>query len=229
MTTSMWWYPTSYALFLIFFPYVSKGLECLERKEVWLLFASMFFLWSVISIVPVKLSLGGENETMGFIMLYVFIYYVRKFEPKWASTPKFYKSLALVGMLIAFASIFVMDMLSYKSGMINQFACYYIRGNSRLLPVIISIGLFLWFTKIKIESKFVNWIGGLTFAVYLIHMHPVMCDWLFKDIFSLQPYIGHWSIVAFVFLTTLFIFTCCVIIEQMRKWLFMIPSLIKKI
>lgn len=30
---------------------------------------------------------------------------------------------------------------------------------------------------------------GVTFSVYLIHMHPLMIDILFKKIFVIEPYI----------------------------------------
>lgn len=216
-----WWYPTSYAIFLIFFPFLQQGLNALNEKEVRNLALVMFIIWTLPTIIPIKLQLAAGNTTC-FFMLYVVIYYIRRFTPMWADNPKVYKSLCLGGYALAFLSILILDVVGLKVKSISDYACYYIRGDWRLLPVIISLGLFLWCTHWKMGyNKVINWMGDLTFAVYLIHMHPLMIELLFKKIFIIEPYVNSWFIVPYTIGITLFIFFACTLIDQMRKWLYL--------
>ena len=217
---SRWWYPTAYALFLVFYPFYQQGLQGLQEKELRNLIIAMACLWTIPTIIPVNLMLGAGNTTC-FFMLYALIFYVRKFQPAWASNPKVYKWMCLGGYGIAFLSIIALDVVGMRIKAVNDMACYYIRGDWRLLPVIISVGLFLWSTQWKIGySKIINWMGGLTFAVYLIHMHPQMINLLFKRIFILQPYVNTPMIVPYTIGVTLLVFMACALVDQCRKWLY---------
>lgn len=189
----------------------------MQKEDIKKLIIAMFFLWSVPTIIPYKWQLGAGNTTC-FFMLYVIIYYIRKFSPKWAEDPKFYKSVVIGGYCLAFLSIILLDFLGNHVKSINDYACYFIRGDWRLLPVIISIGLFLWFTHCRIRySWIINKIGSLTFAVYLIHMHPLMIDFLFNKTFSLKSYMESCNVVWYTICVTLLVFTFCILIEQVRK------------
>lgn len=129
--------------------------------------------------------------------------------------------MCLGGYAIAFLSIITLDVVGMRIKAVNDMACYYIRGDWRLMPVIISVGLFLWSTQWKIGyNKIINWMGGLTFAVYLIHMHPLMINLLFKQIFIVEPYINSPKLVVFTFGVTSLIFVACIMIEQCRKWVY---------
>jgi peptidoglycan/LPS O-acetylase OafA/YrhL len=215
-----WWYPTSYAIFLVIYPYYQQGLLALKKKELFHLIIVMLAIWTLPTIVPVKLQLGANNTTC-FFMLYAVIFYIRNYEPDWSKDPKIYRLLTIGGYCLAFISIICIDFLGVKYPSINEYACYYIRGNWRLLPILISIGLFLWFSNSKIKmNRIINWVGGLTFAVYLIHMHPLMISLLFKHLFSLEPYIQSHNLMLYVVGVTLLIFFGCTLIEQCRKWLF---------
>ena len=79
----------------------------------------------------------------------------------WISEKKYWFSMILGGYTIAFISIIILDILGNKIQVYNNFACYFIRGNYRILLVIISIGLFLWMLNWKVKyNKLINRIGG---------------------------------------------------------------------
>lgn len=193
----------------------------MAKKELRSLIIAMLALWTIPTIVPVKLHLGADNVTC-FFMLYAIIFYVKKYHPEWSNNNRLLTYIMCGGYLIAFVSIILMDIIGTRYAVINENACYYIRGNWRILPVIIAVSMFLLFTQVKIRySTVINWFGGMTFAVYLIHMHPLMIDLLFKKLFVLTPYIGSWKLIPYAIGVTLLIFIVCAIIEQIRKWFFM--------
>lgn len=218
--TGEWWYPTSYTIFLVLYPFYQQGLQALTKRDIKCLIIAMACLWTVPSIIPVRLSLGANNTTC-FFMLYAMIFYIRKFKPEWAVNPKVYKCLTIGGYVLAFLSILVLDVVGLRLRAVSDYACYYIRGNGKLLPVLISVGVFLWATQWKIGyNKVINWVGGLTFAVYLIHMHPLMVNLLFKQIFIVEPYINSPKLAIFTIGATLLIFMACILVEQCRNWLY---------
>ncbi len=99
-------------------------------------------------------------------MLYAIIFYVRKFKPAWAFNKKKLIMGIIGGYAIAFASIIMLDFLGMRSSSINDFACYYIRGNWRILPVVISVTMFLWIAQLKMRySRVINWMGGDIFGL----------------------------------------------------------------
>ena len=220
ISCGIWWYPTSYAIFLIFFPFLQQGLNALNEKEVRNLALVMFTIWTLPTIIPIKLQLAAGNTTC-FFMLYVVIYYIRRFTPMWADNPKVYKSLCLGGYALAFLSILILDVVGLKVKSISDYACYYIRGDWRLMPVIISLGLFLWCTHWKMGyNKVINWMGGLTFAAYLIHFHPLMIDFLFVETFPLTEFIGKPLLPVYTIGVTIVIYIGCILIDQIRKWIY---------
>lgn len=60
----------------------------------------------------------------------------------------------------------------------------------------------------------------MTFAVYLIHMHPLMIDILFKKIFIIEPYIDSLKLVSYIIGVTFLIFFVCAMVDQIRKGLY---------
>ena len=217
-----WWYPTAYAIFIVFYPFYQKGLQFLKREEVQKLIISMVLLWTVPTIIPVKLQLGANNITC-FFMLYALIFYIRKFQPNWASNKSLLRWVTFGGYAITFVSIIVLDFWGEKSALINENACYYIRGDWRIMPVLISVAMFLWIAQIKMKkNNVINWMGSLTFAIYLIHMHPLMINFLFKKIFILEPYIGSLKLIPYTITVTLLIFIGCAFVDQVRKWIYWI-------
>ena len=220
LATNLWWYPTSYAVFLIFYPFVQKALTRLDRDDIKQLIIVMFCLWTVMTIIPYRWDLGGGNTTC-FFMLYTIAYYIRHYDPEILKRKLTPKRLVLDGYTLAFLSIIVLDIVGTRVNALNEFACYYIRGNIRFLPVLISIGLFLWIVQHRqFYSKFVNWVGGLTFSVYLIHMHPQLQPILFEDWFDMTEYVQTPMIELFTIGVTIAVFLACIMIDQCRKWIY---------
>lgn len=220
LASNLWWYPTSYAIFLLFYPYYSKGLSILGKKDLGTLIATMLVIWSIPTLIPVNLSLGGGNTT-NFFMLFAIIFYIRKYTPQWANDSKYIKITILLGFLLTISSIVILDILSQSYPTIGKYSCYFIRGNYRIFPVIISISLFLWWNRQNFKtSAIVNSIGSLTFAVYLIHMHPMMMSYLFEKKFVLSNYIGSIWLPISTLVITLIIFFFCITTEKIRIILF---------
>ena len=105
--------------------------------------------------------------------------------------------------------------------MAREYSCYYIRGNWRLLPFVISLAFFLRIVNLNIKQiALINWIGSSTFAIYLIHMHPFMMKYLFKELFILENWVNSWWLPVYIIGVTSIIMGACVLIDKVRIGLF---------
>lgn len=92
------------------------------------------------------------------------------------------------------------------------------RFMSYVSPTTILIAIFtlLLFSKMKIHSRFVNWVGASCFAVYLLHGNPCNIE-KFKDYFGTlhEEYSVLWYWVL-TFASLAFIFVSAILIDQLR-------------
>lgn len=177
LSTNLWWYPTTYAVFLLIQPFYHKGLEALEKDTLCKLILTMTCIWSVSSLVPF-FNYGASNF-LCFIMLYAVVFQMKRYGIE-KLTKRNCKLIIITGYAIAAASIVLLDVLGTHITQAGDYACYFIRGNNRLLPFIISIAIFRLSTEWKIQSKVINYVASLTLGIYLIHMYPLMMECLFS-------------------------------------------------
>lgn len=78
ITTSLWWYPTAYAVFLLFFPFLTQGLRSLGKTAHGALCTIMVVLYTVLDMVMPLSAVGlpGGN-VRSFIYIYTLIAYYR--------------------------------------------------------------------------------------------------------------------------------------------------------
>lgn len=215
LISGLWWYPTTYAIFLLIWPFYHSALSQFSDLQIKRFIAIAFALWSASTIIPFA-DLGASNLN-GFLILYACIVYIKRREIK------FDGRIAIVGiaaLLIAIASIISLDLLGMKFGYAAKYSCYFLRGNYRPVSLLLSLCVFLWALTWQLQSKVINVIGSLTFDVYLIHMYPPIMNWLFKKQFVLEGVIDSWFAIPWSLAVALAIFTLACIIACFRKILF---------
>lgn len=73
----LWWYPTSYALFLVLLPFLNKGLHALTGEENKALVLSIIVLWGVVGLLPKTHVNDNVTGVFAFCLLYVIIAYYK--------------------------------------------------------------------------------------------------------------------------------------------------------
>lgn len=218
MISNLWWYPTTYAVFLFIWPFYDYALNHFSDRLFRSYIVVAFVLWSVSTLIPFA-NLGASNLS-GFLLLYAAVVYIKRFDIK------FNKHVANTGialMLIAVASIVCLDLIGIKLGFAANYSCYFLRGNYRPIPLLLSICFFLWALTWRIQSTFINFFGGLTFDVYLIHMYPPIMSWLFTKEFVLESSVlNSWMGIPWALSVTLAIFVSSCLVALSRKAIFQI-------
>lgn len=220
LSTALWWYPTSYAIFLVLMPFLCEGLRKIGRKHHGYLALICLLLWGFGGLVNgVQFDL---NTASVFVFIYWFVlityykWYMRSFSTKqcW--------SLIGIGFGIEFLYWFGSNMLFQYAGRSDDLQSF-IYDHWKLPTTMIGFGLFLLAERFPFHSRFVNQIAGTTFGIYLIHYHPVVVNW-WTSPFSLSHIVQHPHGIGVVMILAIVfaVFAVCSILDLCRQLLFRI-------
>lgn len=224
-----YWFFNAFFVLFMFEPVLNHLIETLpERKYRLMLFAvgAIFCIIPIASLGNDVLKISGGAEFCWFFVLYLIGGYLRKHVTDWNVG---YKNC---WNLIAFFGFAVINLV-YKFLIENVTA--YVLGKAmygELLwtntsPIIIgeAISLFLFFSRLRIKSnivaKIINFISPLVFAVYIIHVHPLIF-WnsavvsAFAPLADLCPVLTSMLVVGIAFI----VFLVCVVLDYVRATLF---------
>lgn len=207
------WFPKAYLCLYILAPVLNSFVENSSEKQLRTVLIGYFIFQTIfgcISDATYFLSLG--YSTMSFIGLYLLARYVRLYPNKLF---RFSKS---EDFLIYFTTSLILSLIgvwAITNGLLEVF--YRLNAYSNPLVIISSIYLLLCFSKIKMQSRFVNKIAMSCFAVYLLHSNPNITDKFYispiKNIFENTS--GTLSILC-LFLFLLAVYILSILIDQIR-------------
>lgn len=217
--TGMWWYPTTYMIFLLIWPFYHKALMGFSVDVLKQFTTVMLVIWSVSTIVP--FVNWGANNLLAFLMLYSIVILIKRIGITYETHKSEFKALVLIPYIVAVISIIVLDLVGKKISSAAEYSCYFMRGNYRPVSMMVSIGLFMWGTSWKIRTnKVIDYLAEATFGVYLFHMYPANMTYLFEKLLSLQKVIEKPYAVLWVVAVTAIIFVVGVAIDSLRKAMF---------
>lgn len=217
----LWWYPTTYIVFLLMWPFYHKGLKTLDDDNLKKCIVVMFGVWSISTLIPyVDL---GSNNFCAFLILYAAVVYIKRKEITYSSNKKQCAGAIIIPYMLAILSIIVLDVLGTRFNAAATYSCYYLRGNYRPVSMLVSIGFFIWAVSWKIKyDRWINYIANATFGVYLIHMYPTVMKYLFSNVFDLSGYIDKNFCIFYLLCGTLTVFLFGVVIDKLREGVFFI-------
>lgn len=216
LTWSQWWYPTAYALFLLFLPFLDRGLRSLGRKSHLVLCSIMLLLYGLVSLIPDTQMVGGVYS---FVYLYVLIsayrWYLEDSHPL--------KPWPLIGAGSLLLAVFVLAaMMAYPlfGLQIGIPRGDFVTREVRLPVLLVGFGLFLLFDSISFKSRAINVMASGSFAVYLITDFSSVEQHLWTGPFDLgilcsEPLGLLWALGVLVL-----IYLGCTVIDLLRQGLF---------
>ena len=220
MITALWWYPTAYSVFLLFFPFLSQSLRAFGKSAHGALCLMMFMLWTVLDMVMPLSAVGlpGGNY-LSFIYIYVLIMYYRwHMKPIKISTA--WWMLAIGYTAIALGSIGG-GLLYERTGRLAVLQVYLGKVEFRLPVLMIGLALFVLFERHEFHSAIVNMVASSMFGVYLITEYPTIRMWIWESsiVNSLVRMNSIWVIATIVIAASL-VLIICVVLDQIREQLF---------
>lgn len=212
-----WWFVEAYLGLYILSPLLNAFVEKIHKRFI-LAWVILFVIFEVYSHwVGSSMNFSRGYNTLALCGIYLigrllYLYKDRILVARWKSLLS-YIVIALVITVIALYMLVVQgnDWMTIQKSFIFSY--------SNPLVILESICLFLVFYSIKLNSKFVNYIGSSIFAVYLLHMHPNLKQhyyWYCGHLYD-KPFWYHLLALVCLFVG---IVICAVLIDKIRELFF---------
>lgn len=204
------WFIKAYLFLYILSPVLNAFVEHADRVVFRNVIIGSFVFTCTYGWIGAAAFMVKGYTTLFFIQLYLLARYMKIYKPRLTKFHSFTDFLIYIAVACLVTALCVTPPLVV--GYDFQPYWNYISPTT----VIGAVYLLLAFSKLKLQSRFVNWCGTSCFAVYLVHMNPNTINF-YKTIFvylhtTLSTF-EFWG-VTFVVLTT--IFFVAILIDQLR-------------
>lgn len=208
--TSQYWYVTAYFGLLLFMPLLNIILKYVSHRDLGVILATVFlfacFLPALFNNRIEGFALNEGYSTLWLLLLYLLGAYLQGIPVG--------KYPAIRWLLLTFVFLVPINFILKK--VFGEIWFYY-SSPTILLSALL---LFISFIKVRIGhpalKSFIKWLAPTTFGVYLIHLHPLVVEFLLRD--SAQKMVKS-SIYLFpilVVVVSLLIFGVTALIEALR-------------
>jgi hypothetical protein len=206
VSSSSWWFLTTYMLLYVMSPFINYGIEALSQKQYKLILCCLFYLNCFSNFVFDK-QVGGDF--FNFIFLYVLARYIAIY------------SVELKHPLLLFISsgivIFVLN-IGFSYLIMNYPFLPAARYTSPLV-IIEVVSLFFVFKNLSPTWKGIKTLAPLCFGVYLFHFHYLIWPIIHVKISYFSAIYCHEPVkllmILVVFVISIFVISLCV--EKVRQ------------
>jgi len=199
------WFIGSYIALFLLMPFLNRIVVALDRKKYQQLLIVLLVMFSLIPTVLPEVSYNDSGYgVLSFITLYFLGGYL-KLHYKANKSKTYYFIIYLVCSLVT--TVAVLSKLR-----INSWWNY-----NSIVNVISSISLFLFFSKINIKSKIINYLSTFSFSVYIIHSDSSIRVFLYRNIFKSEEYWNSTRLLINMTVTVIGIYIGCILIDVVRK------------
>lgn len=224
VTSSSYWYFSSYFCLFLFLPVLSIVPEHFTKKQYGTVLALMTVFFSVVSLMAGgdAMDLNTGYSAIWLAYLYLLGAYIKKYEPFESITP----IKAVIGYLLCVLVTWGFTVFADTALLGTPLEVYCGVLLTYTSPTILGAGFFLFmlFKRINISSRagraIVGSVSSTSFSVYIIHSHPLIWEHLLKGRFA---FIIDQPIPLLVLITlgiTVGIYAVCSIIDVVRQVIF---------
>lgn len=180
-----YWFIKYYVILNLLSPYINILIDQLNQKlmiKLIIILLILFSIWPSFLLQP-PITNGGYG-LMHFILVYILGAYIRKY-----GILHYKKYIYFLVYVICGVITFLFALLGWGSRWNYDF----------IFNIIGAIALFIFFSKLDIQSSKVNYLSGFTFNVYLIHFSPFVVNFIYHNILKCENYYNSpWFMVHFL-------------------------------
>ncbi|OZG61317.1 proline symporter [Bifidobacterium lemurum] len=217
--TSLWWYVTAYAVFLLVFPFLAKGLRALGAREHLALCMVGFVMWTVgEGFVPFfSLGLPG-GDFLSFVYIYTLLSYYRWHMQAISARAAWVMLAVGYGLLLFSAAV---GGLAYERlHVAARMQVYFAAAEFKLVPLLVGFGLFSLFVRREFHSAVVNRFASTMLATYLITEYPAMRKLVWQRLIPVESFSGHWYTFIAVCAAVVAVMVAAGVLDLLRQTLF---------
>ena len=209
------------------FPFLNKMINSLNQKQLKVIIIIFFVFMCVINnITPLNQNFEaiGGHSILWFMFLYGVGAYIKKYKNMDEGKNKYrYLLYYFICIILGFIFKIVLEKL-VNLNILLQYANARVLAFNSVFAFLGAVSLFMFFKNIKIKrniiSKFILFISGNVFAVYLIHEHELNRQVIWKTKLNIDIADMQNNFVLHYVVCILIIFVSCVLIEEIRKIIF---------
>ena len=211
-------FASCFLVFYLFIPFLNIIIKNMNRKQHFHLIILCLFtytLWAQLPYFEVKM-----NYAIWFCILYFISSFIRLYQIDENTTTKTWGIATLITIILSIFSVFA---ILYQGKKDIDIIYYFVSDSNAILAIAVSVSSFMFFKKININhNKLINNVGASTFGVLLIHDNNIfMRKWLWKDTLD---NVGHYDNIYIHSVICIFaVFSICIILDQIRIYLFEKP------
>lgn len=218
--SSSYWFFNAYLALMLLSPLLNHFIQHLNKEEHKKTIIILIILFSIIPTIDFISDPFGSAYGYGvvwFIVLYIIAAYIRIYGLKIKHPFTIYTIITIAELLI---NILYQFPKSERIKFLFTLQTYY----NSVFVLLGAISLFMFFMNLEINGKkitsIIKWIVPKSFAVYLIHEHPVFRDILWQKIIMIEHYSGNAiSLLLTIIVSTAIIFIVCILIDTVRSTL----------
>lgn len=206
------WFIKAYIGLYILAPVLNAFVKNADKRTFLAVLVSFFVFQTIYGWIGTAQFFANGYSTMSFIGLYLLARYVKIHTDYKKITPQLcfavYVGLTVIISAIAFFSTRVG--VTFISG--KQYSY------TSPLVIVSALSLLLLFDGLKVKSRFVNWCAASSFAIFLLHTNPNLCERYFKStVMHLYNNYDGVSCLVMIFIFLLVVSVVAILIDQVRK------------
>lgn len=210
--TKRYWFISIYIVLCLISPILNIIVNSLEKKQYKNLLIILLVLFYILPTALYAINAPTITGDSGYgIINFICLYLIGRYISLYYRDSK-PKTFYLTGYIIVSCLLFLSNhILSEIFGFyFNTFISY-----DTIFALLSAIMLFMFFKNISINSKLINKLASGCFASYIIHMHPTISRYIFKDIFNIQKYTEITYLLSLLIIPIL-VFIITSIVEYIR-------------
>ncbi|MCR1996014.1 hypothetical protein [Bifidobacterium animalis] len=216
LSTALWWYPTSYALFLIFLPFLNAGMKQLAQRQHKQLAIICLVLWRFLGLIP-KINFDlTDKSVFVFIYWYILLSYYR-WHMKKISTRQCWIMLG-IGAMTGAVWLLGTNLLFSLTGRMPQMQSFIFR-HWRLPMMMMGFAIFLLVMRTEFHNRLINTLASSAFGIFLIHSYPpILLSWVHYNPLD-KIYQGEFAFLH-AMAVVLYVYVACLLLDLIRQALF---------
>ena len=201
-----WGFITCYIVLYFVSPWLNAFCENKSCKQLLYFVITFFFAENII--------MRDSADVLNYCLIYLIGRLIRMTNLVENTSVKSGMYYCIVTIIITVFSYLVNMFLHYDASSMSSF----ILAFSYASPFVIlqAISLFLFFGKLQVQSRWINWCAASCLSIYLIHMHPAIKDigyYNFTESLYEKPVGEH---IALLLLLMICVFVCSILIDKVR-------------
>lgn len=221
-----YWFMSAYVYMYLLLPLVGLAVRHMSKKQMQWSIGLLLFAYSILkSVLPLRLELDSQGyDAIWYLCVFLLAAYVRKFGlclRKNTAPTKGWGLIYIVGAILVFGGLMGMRALYLETGSFQRMLKMSMEYN-HVFVLLASLGLFMVFKNLNVTPKLATLtkkLAPFSLGVYLLHenigLRYTWQNWLGANRIETVP-----ELIAGVFVAVIVVFTCGILVDVIRKYIF---------